>query len=50
LSFNVIEFGGSLSVKVITEFIDNGGNVLVAGSSSVGRFQIKIFIISHLYT
>lgn len=33
---SVEEFGGSLSVKSITEFIDNGGNVLVAGSSAVG--------------
>lgn len=32
----VEEFGGSLSVEGITEFIDNGGNVLVAGSSSIG--------------
>lgn len=27
------EFGGALSVQAITEFIDGGGNVLVAGSS-----------------
>jgi len=33
---SVEEFGGSISVKSITEFIDNGGNVLVTGSSSVG--------------
>ncbi|XP_055523813.1 dolichyl-diphosphooligosaccharide--protein glycosyltransferase 48 kDa subunit [Wyeomyia smithii] len=33
---SVEEFGGSLSVEAITEFIDNGGNVLVAGSSSAG--------------
>ncbi|CAH0381901.1 unnamed protein product [Bemisia tabaci] len=32
----VEEFGGLLSVETITEFIDNGGNVLVAGSSSTG--------------
>lgn len=30
------EFGGDLSVEKITEFVDNGGNVLVAGSSSSG--------------
>ncbi|XP_076049228.1 dolichyl-diphosphooligosaccharide--protein glycosyltransferase non-catalytic subunit Ost48 [Oratosquilla oratoria] len=29
----VDEFGGALSVQAITEFVDGGGNVLVAGSS-----------------
>lgn len=33
---SVEEFGGDLNVDKITEFIDNGGNVLVAGSSSSG--------------
>lgn len=33
---SVEEFGGSLSVEAITEFIDGGGNVLVAGSSNSG--------------
>lgn len=33
---SVEEFGGALSVETITEFIDGGGNVLVAGSSSSG--------------
>ncbi|KAL0268989.1 UNVERIFIED_CONTAM: hypothetical protein PYX00_010744 [Menopon gallinae] len=33
---SVEEFGGSLSVESITEFIDGGGNVLVAGSSNSG--------------
>lgn len=33
---SVQEFGGELSVEKITEFIDDGGNVLVAGSSSSG--------------
>ncbi|XP_035789939.1 dolichyl-diphosphooligosaccharide--protein glycosyltransferase 48 kDa subunit-like [Anopheles albimanus] len=33
---SVEEFGGSLSVESITEFIDNGGNVLVAGSTAAG--------------
>jgi len=32
----VEEFGGTLSVEGITEFVDNGGNVLVAGSSMTG--------------
>lgn len=33
---SVEEFGGSISVDSIAEFIDNGGNVLVAGSSQSG--------------
>ncbi|KAG1714253.1 Dolichyl-diphosphooligosaccharide--protein glycosyltransferase subunit [Nymphon striatum] len=33
---SVEEFGGSVNVEAITNFIDNGGNVLVAGSSNVG--------------
>ncbi|XP_071446909.1 dolichyl-diphosphooligosaccharide--protein glycosyltransferase 48 kDa subunit [Hetaerina americana] len=33
---SVEEFGGALSVETITEFIDGGGNVLVAGSSTSG--------------
>lgn len=32
----VEEFGGSLNVDTITQFIDEGGNVLVAGSSITG--------------
>jgi len=34
---SVEEFGGDLSVDKIAEFIDNGGNVLVAGSSASGE-------------
>ncbi|XP_050546812.1 dolichyl-diphosphooligosaccharide--protein glycosyltransferase 48 kDa subunit-like [Daktulosphaira vitifoliae] len=33
---NVQEFGGSLGVDTITEFIDNGGNVLFTGGASTG--------------
>lgn len=33
---SVQEFGGELNVEKITEFIDDGGNVLVAGSSAAG--------------
>ncbi|CAD1471584.1 unnamed protein product [Heterotrigona itama] len=33
---SVEEFGGVLSVETITDFIDGGGNVLVAGSSQSG--------------
>lgn len=32
----VEEFGGDLSVEKLTEFIDDGGNLLVAGSSETG--------------
>eukprot|EP00117_Sycon_ciliatum_P048129 scpid17315/ scgid34304/ Dolichyl-diphosphooligosaccharide--protein glycosyltransferase 48 kDa subunit len=31
----VTEFGGSVDISAITNFIDNGGNVLVAGSPSL---------------
>lgn len=34
---SVESFGGSLSVEEITQFIDNGGNVLVTGSSTSGE-------------
>merc|ERR1712170_338152 len=34
---SVEEFGGNLDVQAITNFIDGGGNVLVAGSSQVGE-------------
>merc|ERR1739844_434624 len=33
---SVEEFGGALNVEGITEFIDSGGNVLVAGNSLTG--------------
>lgn len=32
----VEEFGGDLSAEKLTEFIDDGGNLLVAGSSETG--------------
>ncbi len=32
----VEEFGGTLTVEGVTEFVDNGGNVLVAGNSNTG--------------
>lgn len=34
--FPFVEFGGSLDVAAITNFIDGGGNVLVAASSDIG--------------
>jgi oligosaccharyltransferase complex subunit beta len=34
---SVEEFGGDLSAEAITEFIDEGGNILVAGSSNIGE-------------
>ncbi|OWF43409.1 dolichyl-diphosphooligosaccharide--protein glycosyltransferase 48 kDa subunit-like [Mizuhopecten yessoensis] len=33
---SVEEFGGTMDVAAITNFIDGGGNVLVAGSSNIG--------------
>lgn len=39
---SVEEFGGSLNVQAITDFIDNGGNVLVAASSSVGDIMREL--------
>nr|CAG4634764.1 EOG090X05EE [Alona affinis] len=33
---SVEEFGGSLSVEAITKFIDEGGNVIIAGSTTSG--------------
>jgi hypothetical protein len=38
----VEEFGGSLSVEGVTEFIDNGGNVLIAGNSNTGDILREI--------
>ncbi len=38
----VEEFGGTLSVEGIAEFIDNGGNVFVAGSSQTGDILREI--------
>jgi len=39
---SVEEFGGSLSVDAITEFVDEGGNILVAGSSQTGEILSSI--------
>lgn len=32
----IIEFGGSINVKAIASFIDNGGNVLLTAGTRVG--------------
>ena len=34
---SVEEFGGSLNVEAVTEFIDDGGNILAAGSSNTAE-------------
>ncbi|PAA74157.1 hypothetical protein BOX15_Mlig024858g2, partial [Macrostomum lignano] len=34
---SVREFGGKLNTPAISDFVDNGGNLLVAGSSSIGE-------------
>ncbi|VDD81948.1 unnamed protein product [Mesocestoides corti] len=31
------EFGGYLNVKALTDFVDNGGNILVTGSTDLGE-------------
>jgi len=33
----VEEFGGSISVESLTQFVDDGGNILVAGNSNLGE-------------
>ncbi|XP_045446009.1 dolichyl-diphosphooligosaccharide--protein glycosyltransferase 48 kDa subunit [Melitaea cinxia] len=38
----VVEFGGQLDTEVITKFIDDGGNVLMAGSSAAGDVYREI--------
>ena len=35
--FSFEEFGGHLDAEVLTQFIDAGGNVLVAGSNTIGE-------------
>ncbi len=42
---NVVEFGGSLSTKSIIDFIDAGGNVLVAANSQLSRLLIFVLLI-----
>ena len=39
---SVEEFGGALNVDGVTEFIDAGGNVLIAGSSLTGDILREI--------
>jgi len=34
---NVVEFGGNVTTKSIIDFIDAGGNVLVAANSQIGK-------------
>ena len=33
---NFLEFGGTVNVQEITNFIDGGGNVLIAAGSNLG--------------
>jgi len=39
---SVEEFGGSLSVEALTKFVDDGGNILVAGSVNSGDILREI--------
>jgi len=38
----VEEFGGSLNADMITEFVDNGGNILITGNSNTGEVLREI--------
>jgi oligosaccharyltransferase complex subunit beta len=38
----VDEFGGSLSVEAMTEFIDDGGNMMIAGNTNTGEVLREI--------
>jgi len=38
----VEEFGGNLNVETITDFIDGGGNLLIAGNSNLGEVLREI--------
>jgi len=33
----ILEFGGRLDAEILIEFVDAGGNVLVAGSNTIGK-------------
>lgn len=39
---SVVEFGGQLDTEAITKFIDDGGNVLMAGNSNAGDVYREI--------
>ncbi len=41
--FVCVDFGGSIDIQAITNFIDGGGNVLVAASSSIGKLDTSLF-------
>ena len=40
---NVVEFGGNVSSKTIVDFIDAGGNVLIAASTQLSMFYLLIY-------
>jgi len=37
LNIEFLVFGGQLDAEILTQFVDAGGNVLVAGSNSIGK-------------
>jgi len=39
---SVEEFGGNLNAETLTDFIDNGGNILIAGNSNLGEVLREI--------
>lgn len=56
----VLEFGGQIDTEAITKFIDDGGNLLMAGNAAAGDvyreiasecgFEVIIFIIIEKHT
>lgn len=38
----MVEFGGQIDTEAITKFIDDGGNVLVAGNAAAGDVYREI--------
>ena len=36
-TFSSVEFGGRLDSEILAQFVDAGGNILVAGSNVIGR-------------
>ena len=46
---NVVEFGGNVSSKTIVDFIDAGGNVLIAASTQLSMFYFYLFIYLSYY-
>jgi hypothetical protein len=44
-----LEFGGRLDAEILTQFVDAGGNVLIAGSNTIGKYFLINFIFLFNY-